>query len=106
MGMCFNCGKVGHCKFECKKEKGNQSREKEDELDNEEFGLNFRDTSVHKKTVRFKDIPEEIPDVGQLCTIDGRQYHTFNKNSWIGDTGASCFITYDDTNMYDVTQII
>ncbi len=49
-------------------------------------------------------MPEVIPDVGQLCTIDGCQHHMFNKNSWIGDAGASCFNTYDNTNMYDVSK--
>ncbi len=29
----------------------------------------------------------------------------FNKNSWIGDTGASYFITYNNTNMYNVKKI-
>ena len=109
MGKCFNCGKVGHRKSECKKEMANKSREKIEESDEEDYGLVFYDTSNDseqcKRKVKFKEIPEVIPDIGQLCTIDGHQYHTFNKNSWIGDTGASCFITYDDTNMYDVTKI-
>ncbi len=87
----------------------NKSRETVEESDKEEFGFVFcdapKDSEQSKKKVKFKETPEVIPDVGQLCTIDGHQYHTFNKNSWIGDTDASCFIAYNDTTMYDVTKI-
>ncbi len=50
-------------------------------------------------------MPEVIPNVGQLCKVDGCQYDMFSKNSWIVDPGASCFIMYDDTNMHDVKKI-
>lgn len=56
-------------------------------------------------TVKLKEMSEIIPNVRQLCTIDGCQYHMFDKNSWIGDTGTSCFIMYADTNMYNVKKI-
>ncbi len=55
--------------------------------------------------VTFKDMPEIISNVGKLCTIDGLQYHLFDKNLRIGDTGASCFVIYDNTNMYHVKKI-
>ncbi len=109
MGKCFDWGKVGHCKSKYKKEKSNKSRETGEESDKEDFGFVFYDVSVDleqcNKKVKFKNMPEVIPDVGQLCTIDGCQYHRFNKNTWIGDTGTSCFITTNDTNVYDVTKI-
>ena len=40
-----------------------------------------------------------------MCTIDGDTFYSFTRNSWIGDSGASCHITNDDTGMYDITDI-
>ncbi len=104
----FNCGKIGHFKLECMKERANKSRETGGESDNKDFGLVFYDASddlgQHNKKFKFEKTSEFILDVGQLCTIDGHQYQTFNKNSWIGETGASCFIIYNNSNMYNVTK--
>lgn len=61
-------------------------------------------TDLHKKRDKFKDFRGAIPDMEKLCTFDGNQYYTFNKNSWIGGTGTSCFIRYNDTNIYDVKK--
>ena len=40
-----------------------------------------------------------------LCTIDGETFHSFTKNTWIGNSGASCHTTIDDTVLYDITEI-
>ncbi len=42
---------------------------------------------------------------GLKCTIDGHVYPSFTKTTWFGDTGASCHITNDDSDMYDVELI-
>ena len=40
-----------------------------------------------------------------LCTIDGETFHPFTKRTCIGNSGASCHVTNDDTCLYDVTNI-
>ena len=40
-----------------------------------------------------------------LCTINDETFHLFTKNTWIGDSGASCYIINDITGVYDVTDI-
>ena len=43
-----------------------------------------------------------FPSTGEtriMCTIGGDSFYVFTKNIWIGDTGTSCQITYDDTGM-------
>ena len=42
---------------------------------------------------------------GMMCTIYGNTFFLFTKNTWIGDSGASCYITNDDKGMYDVIDI-
>ena len=44
-------------------------------------------------------------EAGVLCMIDGETFHLFMKNTWIGNLGASCHITNDETGLYDVTEI-
>ena len=39
------------------------------------------------------------------CTINGCTYPTFTKNTWIGDSGAICHITNNDSSMYDIVCI-
>ncbi len=89
MGKCFNCGKVGYWKWKCKNETAKKLQEREDRNDDKDFGLmTYNDLRKEKKQVKSIDTPEIIPEQGQLCTIDGCQYHTFNRSSWIGDTSA------------------
>ncbi len=45
------------------------------------FSVIHQKIQSNAKKVKFKETLEVIPDVEQLCTIDGHQYHTFNKNS-------------------------
>ena len=40
-----------------------------------------------------------------MCTIDVDTFYSFTKNIWIGDSHASCHITYDDTSKYVITNI-
>ena len=40
-----------------------------------------------------------------MCTIDGNTFHSFTRNTWIGDSGASCHITNNKSGMYDVIDI-
>ena len=40
-----------------------------------------------------------------MCTIDGDTFFLFTKNTWFGYSGASCHITNDDTDLYDITDI-
>ena len=40
-----------------------------------------------------------------MCTIDGTSYHSFTKNTWIGDSGASCHITNDEKYLFAVIKI-
>ena len=40
-----------------------------------------------------------------MCTINGDTFYSFTKNTWIGDSGASCHITHDDTSMNDITNM-
>ena len=42
---------------------------------------------------------------GMLCTIDGGTFFSFTNNTWIGDSGASCHITNDNTGLYDISDI-
>ena len=39
------------------------------------------------------------------CNIDGHSFNPFNPRTWIGDSGASCFITNDLTGIYDAEPI-
>ncbi len=67
--------------------------------------MTYKASRKENKEVKFINTLDIIPEQGQLYTIDGRQYHTFNRKSWIGDTCASCFITFDDTSMYNLKKI-
>ena len=40
-----------------------------------------------------------------MCTMDGTSFHLFTKNTWIGDSSASCHITNDKKGMFDVIEI-
>ena len=44
-------------------------------------------------------------EAGMLCTIDEETFHLFTKNTWIGDSGASCYITNNETGLYNITVI-
>ena len=56
-----------------------------------------------KKKVWFVDVKQPL-EAGMMCTIDGDTF-LFMKNTWIGDSGASCHITNNDTDSFDITNI-
>ncbi len=41
----------------------------------------------------------------RMCNIDGQSFYPFTSRTWIGDSGASCFITNDPTGIYDAEPI-
>ena len=50
-----------------------------------------------KKKVWFAEDVKQPSEAGMMCTINGNTFFSFTKNTWIGDLGASCHITNDDT---------
>ena len=52
-----------------------------------------------KKKVRFME------DVKQPLDAGMNTFFSFTKNTWIGDLGASCHITNDDTGLYNINDI-
>ena len=40
-----------------------------------------------------------------MIIIDGDNFFLFMKNTWIGDSGAFCHITNNNTGLYDITNI-
>ena len=44
-------------------------------------------------------------EASMLFNIDGDIFYYFTKNTWIGDSGASCHITNDYTSLFDITNI-
>ena len=57
---------------------------------------------IKKKKVRFMEDIKQSLEAGMMCTIDGDTFFSFTKNTWIGDSGASCHITNNDTGLYDI----
>ena len=45
-----------------------------------------------KKKVWFVENVKMPMEAGMVCTIDGKAFHMFAKNTWIGDSGTSCHI--------------
>ena len=35
----------------------------------------------------------------RICQIDGHSFYPFTSRTWIGDSGASCFITNDPSGI-------
>ena len=58
-----------------------------------------------KKKVRFTEDVKQPSEAGMMCTIAGDTFFSFTKNTWIGNSGASCHITNDDKGMYDAIDI-
>ncbi len=60
------------------------------------------------KQVRFVDVVEKAKKKSikenkskiRMCNIDGQSFYPFTSRTWIGDSGASCFITNDPTGIY------
>ena len=58
-----------------------------------------------KKKVWFTEVVKQPSEAGMMCTIDGDTFYLFTKNTWIGDSGASCHIINNDSSMFDVIDI-
>ena len=58
-----------------------------------------------KKEVWFTEDLKQPSETGMMCTINGDTCFSFTKNTWIGNSGASCHIMNNDTSFYDVTDI-
>ena len=60
-----------------------------------------------KKKVRFaNDVKfKKATKTSMMCSIYSESFLLFTKSMWIGDVGASCHITNNDTGFYDVTNI-
>ena len=60
-----------------------------------------------KEKVRFaSDVHVGKPvEESMMCIIDGETFFFLEKRRWIGDWGASCHITNNDTGLYNVTDI-
>ena len=50
-----------------------------------------------KKKVWFVEDVKQPSEVGMMCTIGGDALYSFMRNTWIGDSSASCHITNDNT---------
>ena len=44
-------------------------------------------------------------DLDHVCTIDGKTFSAFTKNTWIGDTRAFSHITNNDDGMFDLKTV-
>ena len=68
-------------------------------------------TSESKKECKnkkgwFMENIKQPSEADMMCTIDGDIFFWFTKNTWIGDSGASCYIINNNTGLYDINIII
>ena len=68
------------------------------------FSMESKKENV-KKNVWFMDDVKQSSEAGMMCTINGDMFCSFTKNTWIGDSGASCHITNYDIGMCGITNI-
>lgn len=117
-GQCYYCGKFGHQKADCRQRKrdieqkdkenaakfaaGEAQDDSESESESEEESMTELGFTAHRATKKFQTFQSEK---ALKCTIQGTPYPSFTENTWYGDSGASCHITNDDTDMYDVKNI-
>ena len=116
-GPCFNCGKYGHHANECKsrnKRHRDQARLAIEQSDSEsESDYESDDESIDELGFITTTIPTDEDRINfdsnekamRLCTIDGETFHSFNKMTVIGDTGASSTVDNDDSGMEEVEEI-
>ena len=64
-----------------------------------------KEKNSEKKKVRFTVNVKQPLEAGMICTIDSNTFHLFTKNTWIGDSSASCHITNNENGMYDIIDI-
>ena len=66
---------------------------------------NKKEKEIENKKIRFAENVKQPSEAGMMCTINGNSFHLFTKNTWIGDSGASCHITNDEKGMFNVIEI-
>ena len=64
-----------------------------------------KEKNIEEKKVWFAENDKQPSEAGMMCTIDGNTFHLFNKNTWIGNSCASCHMTNNESGMYDVIKI-
>ena len=74
--------------------------------------LSFSYYSIHFQIQFFDEVDKAKKDLHvnskekiKMCNIDGHSFYFFTLRTWIGDSGASCFITNDPTGIYDAEPI-
>ena len=111
VGVCYHCGQNGHMSNNCRALKNGHCKKVEKAeraIDGDENDLVFclllseSKTKSKKKKVQFMEDVKQPSEAGMICTIDGETLVLFTKNTRIGDSGASCHITNNDTGLYDV----
>ena len=60
--------------------------------------MEIKKEKVKKKVCFVANVKMPI-EAGVFCTIDGYTFFV-HKNTWLGDSGASCHITNDDTHLF------
>ena len=119
-GICHGCGERGHKKYNCP-EAGNRNK-----FSHESATREFRKRSTMKcahcgKHGHTEDVcwhkhgKPEIANIGSesaellLHAVEDEKLIAatkgFNENTWIGDSGASCHMTNDDSGMFDSRTI-
>ena len=58
-----------------------------------------------REHAEFAENVKKPMEAGMLCMIDGTTFHSFMKNMWIGDSGASCHNTNNYKSLHDVMNI-
>ena len=47
----------------------------------------------------------QLSKASMMCIIDGDTIFIFMKNTWIGDSGASCHITNNNNSLFNIINI-
>ena len=90
-GICYHCERKGHRRRDCKDqqngcEKKNKKGKKAIDGDDDELVL-----------CSFMEDVMMPTQAALLCTIDGDTFHSFAKNTWIGD---SCHNMNDNSDLF------
>ena len=58
---------------------------------------NKKENKGEKRSFHLQRISKKPTEAGMLSTIDENTFHLFTKKTWIGDSGALCHVTNNDT---------
>ena len=110
--VCYHCSKKGQMSNDCHMRKSNETRSEKAEkaVDGDDDELVFslftsKNKKKKKKKVWFVEDVKMPVEVEILFNINGDTLYSFTKNTWIGNSGASCLITNNNTHLYDVIKI-